>query len=1049
MTKAIELSQLGSNLHVGTDDQIKLLSPGDTSNNNVRIAADFDGSGTRNVYLRVAAKEDRRAALVFESVDSSNASTTRWALGRGDSDELPNTHFYIGTGLSGGSGGTARLVIDNTGNVGIGTTNPGTSLHVRENLANLILLQRTSTANAGIEYKNDTNSMYAGLSSNADFWGISTALDIGGNATFAVRRDDGDVGIGTTSPESTLHLRDSDSPIITLENPNNNTGVRATYIRHKFDDGLGGEILCLRPSGGAATDAEISFRVGGINVANQKVVFKSSGNVGIGTVDPATKLEIVDTATTVRIDGTAGDALLSLRNAGNGNFSGINFTRERNSGPNVVGGSIWMPSDTSDSGSTLYIQAQSASAQAGVDGSLTDNNGVRLKFASGIGADSALSVEVGSAERFRIKANGNVGIGTNDPITELDVHSSTFSDITISSARTTGNIGGFNFRKDTGGTPTVMAQMFVTTEGHYNFRAGSNNSSDHAFRISANGNVGVGTDNPATKLAVHGRTSIGNGTPSSGAGKFNVKPHDSQDSYFKVRPASDFESNTIGSAIDIRNAANNANHELFVRAQQYRLWTSSEKITINNNGMVGINETNPGHYIDMNIGTNNIGMKMTSTDAGSYIQFADDDTTGETRIGAIDNDFKIDVNNAERILVKSDGNVGIATNNPLHKLHVHGGGIKGEYVETSAHAIWTQTVATGTGGSSGGVILKTNPDQTSSNLSGSFIYRVRAVVTATGTDTGATWLVYYRESSAAYQVRLVSRSGTSSNHPQLRIANTNQMELYTNHASSYNVRVITERFYTQEPDSTLHAAGADYHWQRSSNNLYYEDGNVGIGVQSPDAKLQIIPSAVDTNIFSIRRQDHATINLFRFFQDSNIAQGTGAAHINTTNRDLMITASTTGGTTDGIYLKTTGNVGIGTATPQEKLHVEGNIQINDIVMGAVLTAEIADDAYLDVSCPNEGGVAMITAFSTFPDYPQAAGSGMIRYDVGASRNMGVIQSFSGSALQTAGQTTSTSATDFADGALTVAPTTTAKIFRLFNRVGGTNSGRRKYKIVFL
>ena len=750
MTKAIELSQLGSNLHVGTDDQINLVSPLDTSN--VRISADFDGSGTKNVYLRVAARENRRAALVFESVDSNNASTTRWALGRGDSDELPNTHFYIGTGLSGGGAG-ARLVIDNTGNVGIGTTNPGTPFHIRENAAALIRLQRTASANAGIEYKNDDSSMFAGLSSHASFWGVSPALDIGNNATFAITR-----------------------------------------------------------------------------------------------------------------------------------------------------------------------------------------------------------------------ADGNVGIGITEPVSELEVHSSTFSDLTISSARTTGNIGGFNFRKDTGGTPAMMAQMFVTTEGHYNFRAGGTNSSNHAFRISANGNVGVGTDNPTTTFMVYGadsatyrlaksgilaydhtfngtsytiannngsggipiifgsrqagaetlrmdsggRLNVGNSHPATGVGRLHVKMHDGQDSFFKIRGASDFDSNVIGAAIDIRNSANSASQQLVVRADRYRLWTSDEKVTITSSGLIGINETNPGHYIDMNIGTTNIGIKMTSTDSGSYIQFADNSSTAETSIGAEGDNLKAYVNGSSRLFINSDGNVGLSTNNPLHKLHVHDGGAKADYIETSAHAVWTQSVQTGTGGSSGGVILKTNPDQTSSNLSGAYIYRVRAVVRNTGTDTGGTWLVYYKESSAAYQVRLVSRSGTSSNHPRLRIANANQMELYTTHNNDYPVRVVTERFYTQEPDSTLHAMGADYHWQRSDDDLFYEDGNV-----------QIVPSAVDTDIFSIRRQDHATINLFRFFQDSNINQGTGAAHINTTNRDLMITASTSGGTSDGIYLKTSGNVGIGTHNPAAKLHIQG------------------------------------------------------------------------------------------------------------------------------
>ena len=189
--------------------------------------------------------------------------------------------------------------------------------------------------------------------------------------------------------------------------------------------------------------------------------------------------------------------------------------------------------------------------------------------------------------------------------------------------------------------------------------------------------------------------------------------------------------------------------------------------------------------------------------------------------------------NNERMRISSDGDVGIGLTNPVHRLQV-AGGIKGDYLETNAHAIWTQSVETGTGGESGGIILKTNPDLTSSNMSGAFIYRVRAVVKGTGTDTGATWLVYYKEAAAQYVVRFVSRSGTSSNHPRLRIANTTQMELYTTHNSNYAIRVITERFYTDEPDSTLHAMGGDYHWQRDGTTLSYTDGNIVTNYLTPN-----------------------------------------------------------------------------------------------------------------------------------------------------------------------------------------------------------------------
>ena len=99
--------------------------------------------------------------------------------------------------------------------------------------------------------------------------------------------------------------------------------------------------------------------------------------------------------------------------------------RSRSTGTNITGGSIWMPSVTGNNSALLYIQTQSASAQAGADGVLTDNNGVRLKLASqpgGVAADTAFSVEVGSSERLRIDSSGNVGINSTAPTAKLDVN---------------------------------------------------------------------------------------------------------------------------------------------------------------------------------------------------------------------------------------------------------------------------------------------------------------------------------------------------------------------------------------------------------------------------------------------------------------------------------------------------------------------------------------------------------------------------------------------------------------------------------------------------
>jgi hypothetical protein len=140
-------------------------------------------------------------------------------------------------------------------------------------------------------------------------------------------------------------------------------------------------------------------------------------------------------------------------------------------------------------------------------------------------------------------------------------------------------------------------------------------------------------------------------------------------------------------------------------------------------------------------------------------------------------------------------------------------------------------------------------------------------------------------------------------------------------------------------------------------------GNVGIGTTSPNGRLQIVPNAVDTPIFSIRRQDSATLNLFRFFQDSNIAQGTGGAHINTGNRDLAITTDTDATLGQGLYLTTDGDVGIGTSSPVRKLHVNGG---GDIALfeNTLNTGGSSDSASVYIASTNRFASLFITSEAT-------------------------------------------------------------------------------------
>ena len=93
------------------------------------------------------------------------------------------------------------------------------------------------------------------------------------------------------------------------------------------------------------------------------------------------------------------------------------------------------------------------------------------------------------------------------------------------------------------------------------------------------------------RISSSGFASIGGAEPSSGQGLLNIKPKSTDDTFIKFRPASDFDSEYDGTAIDNRNSANNANRDLIVRFNKCSIWAggSSDRLTINSDGAVNVN----------------------------------------------------------------------------------------------------------------------------------------------------------------------------------------------------------------------------------------------------------------------------------------------------------------------------------------------------------------------------------------------------------------------------------------------------------------------------
>jgi hypothetical protein len=184
--------------------------------------------------------------------------------------------------------------------------------------------------------------------------------------------------------------------------------------------------------------------------------------------------------------------------------------------------------------------------------------------------------------------NGNVGIGTNNPSTKLDIRSvgiiglsvsgntSSYlgSDISISRSSTTEEVGkGATLQfNDTGSGSHNVIQNSSGGLQFYNYY--SNSGWIERMRIASNGNVGIGTTTPFDKLSVVGKQGLG--IPGSSSGQLSFYPNNGS-SWFHIDHRND---NTL-------------------RFSQGGTVGGTDIMTIVNNGNVGIGTTAPGRTLDV------------------------------------------------------------------------------------------------------------------------------------------------------------------------------------------------------------------------------------------------------------------------------------------------------------------------------------------------------------------------------------------------------------------------------------------------------------------
>lgn len=359
----------------------------------------------------------------------------------------------------------------------------------------------------------------------------------------------GFVGIGTSSPLTKLHLFDNRSgPIISLSGSNTNyrgLATRDLNNTEKWFIGNNNSNNFVIRRNGSANDLFIN----------------SSGNIGIGTDNPATKLHVNGTIRTNLIGSnnrclyvtSNGDIAAKSEDCGTAsggdNLGNHTATQNLTLGANYIsntGANAGLNFDISNnaifSGSVnLGAQATNTNQAVRADrtispgtglsggGNLTSNLTLSLTNTGVIAGNygnsnnvpvitidaqgritSASTASITSTSNWSLsgnnvyRLNGNVGLGTSSPSTKLHLFHATSGPI-ISLSGIDSNYRGLAIRN-----LNNAERWFIGDNENSNFVIRRQEADSNDIVVNSDGNVGIGTDNPATKLHVVGATTFDN-----------------------------------------------------------------------------------------------------------------------------------------------------------------------------------------------------------------------------------------------------------------------------------------------------------------------------------------------------------------------------------------------------------------------------------------------------------------------------------------------------------------------------------------------------------
>lgn len=197
---------------------------------------------------------------VTSSGTITQGGTLNVANGGTGASSLTSGYVLKGNGTSPVS---ASVIYDDGTNVGIGTSSPSRKLHVNAGSANTALQIESTDAIVGLEFKDTAGT--ATISSSGDFRFSGTSGEV-------VRMESGgNVGIGTTSPDSKVDIEAANSQLRLTDSDD------SKFVEFSYSSGK----LITRNNSTSTTVNQFTL--------------DESGRLGIGTISPSQTLQVQGT----------------------------------------------------------------------------------------------------------------------------------------------------------------------------------------------------------------------------------------------------------------------------------------------------------------------------------------------------------------------------------------------------------------------------------------------------------------------------------------------------------------------------------------------------------------------------------------------------------------------------------------------------------------------------------------------------------------------------------------------------------------------------------